>query len=52
MPSNMAWTILIILLLLVILVYGFRKKLKKPEVETYVCDSCGSKECVCHKDQG
>jgi hypothetical protein len=27
----------------------FRKKNKKEAQDTYVCDICGEKECLCHK---
>jgi hypothetical protein len=27
----------------------FRMKKKEPQ-DTYVCDVCGEKECVCHKE--
>jgi hypothetical protein len=27
----------------------FRQKNKKAPLDTYVCDVCGEKECLCHK---
>ena len=27
-----------------------RKKAEKPPQDTYVCDVCGEKECICHKE--
>ena len=27
----------------------FRQKNKKAPQDTYVCDICGEKECLCHK---
>jgi hypothetical protein len=35
-------------------VFGYwisRKRNKKPPQDTYVCDICGEKECLCHKEE-
>jgi hypothetical protein len=46
------WTIFIIVLFAVILACLFVKKTKKKELDNdiYVCDICGEKDCICHKE--
>ena len=53
MPTNeMGWTIIIVILLVLVLVYRSKRKISQKEAppETYVCNICGHDECVCHKD--
>lgn len=44
----------VIILLLCAVAVGFllfRSKNKKTPRDTYVCDVCGEKECLCHKEE-
>jgi len=38
------------ILILAIVVSKLTKK-KKSKVDTYVCDQCGQKDCLCHKEK-
>lgn len=44
------------IILLVLILVGWmaisylKKKDEKPPTESYVCDVCGERECICHKE--
>ena len=40
----------ICILVLAIVITKLTKK-KKSEKDTYVCDICGQKDCLCHKEE-
>jgi hypothetical protein len=42
--------LLIVLAAVSILVFRTRQR-KSPANDTYVCDVCGQKECVCHREE-
>ena len=45
--------LLLSVILVCILVYAVLKMSgkKDPDVDTYVCDVCGERHCVCHKEE-
>lgn len=45
----MEYLILVIVCAGVIGYLLFRRKREKEPLDTYVCDVCGEKECLCHK---
>jgi hypothetical protein len=45
------WIAILLVVLGVIGILVFRTRQRKtPPQDTYVCDVCGEKECVCHKE--
>lgn len=45
----MEYLILVIVCAVVVGYLLFRRKSKEEPHDTYVCDVCGEKECLCHK---
>ncbi len=46
------WHLILFALCLVVLTVVVSKiTRKKPPDATYVCDVCGRKDCICHKEQ-
>ena len=48
----MNWLIIVLVLFSVTMAYIFTKRSKKEEMPhvRYVCDICGEKDCICHKE--
>jgi hypothetical protein len=48
------WEVVIVILLAGLLVHVLTRKTKRKELpnETYICDVCGDKDCVCRKENG
>ena len=46
------WLFVVLVLFAAVAVFVFIKKAKKKELPDvrYVCDICGDKDCVCHKE--
>jgi len=46
------WPIIVIVILIAILAYLFTRRTNKEELPhaSYVCDQCGERDCVCHKE--
>jgi hypothetical protein len=47
----MEYLVLIVLCAVVVGYLIFRQKNRKAPQDTYVCDVCGEKECLCHKEE-
>ena len=46
------WIVILLIVLGVIGFLVFRSRGREtPQKDTYVCDVCGEKECVCHKEE-
>ena len=52
MMEEAMWEVIIVVFLAALLIYVLTRKTKKnePPKETYVCDVCGDKDCVCRKE--
>jgi hypothetical protein len=46
------WPIIVVVMFAVILVYVLTRKARKEELPhvTYVCDVCGERDCLCHRE--
>ena len=46
------WEVVIVIFLAGMLVHFLIRKTNRKELpnETYICDVCGDKDCVCHKE--
>ena len=50
--ANMWQLIVFAILIIALAIWVFRiAKTKKTPHDTYVCDICGEKDCVCHKQE-
>jgi len=47
----MEYLILVVVCAVVVAYLIFRQKSRKEPQDTYVCDVCGEKECICHKEE-
>ena len=47
----MEYLILIVVCAVVVGYLLFRRKSQMKPQDTYVCDICGEKECLCHKEE-
>jgi hypothetical protein len=48
------WLLIIVIILVVIAAWVHMKRKGKEELPhvSYVCDICGEKDCICHKEEG
>ncbi len=46
------WPVILVVVLATIVVYVLKRKARKEELPqvTYVCDVCGERDCICHKE--
>jgi len=46
------WPIIAIVIVIAIVVYLFRRRTEKEKLPhvSYVCDECGERDCVCHRE--
>ena len=53
MREENVWFLIILILCAAIAVFLAlrRKKSEDPPLDTYVCDICGEKDCLCRKEQ-
>lgn len=49
---NMGWVVAILIVAGVLAFYGFRRaRMNNVPQDTFVCDICGEKHCICHKEE-
>jgi hypothetical protein len=45
------WILLILAVCIIVMVFWVLKNREKPPEETYVCQVCNERECICHKEE-